>query len=91
MILEQVSNYNNVLREQENMEKSAHRIQNNMISEENIFRPRMSATVNEYAPIFSDDMNVNNESKNMNEDKWFKPKKCAPINYLFKIYENKAE
>ena len=50
VILEQVSNYNNVLREQVNMEKASCRRQNNMINEENIFKLRMSATANECMP-----------------------------------------
>ena len=40
-----------------------------MISEENIIRPRMSVTENECIPNGSNDKNVNNESKYMNEDK----------------------
>ena len=91
LILEQVSNYNNMLREQVNMEKSEHGIQNNMISENNIIRPRMRAIVKEHAPNVLDDDNLKNESKDMKEDKWFKPKKCMPINYFYKICENKPD
>ena len=39
----------------------------------------------------SKDKNVNNESKGMNQDKWFKPKKFIPINYFFKACGNKSE
>ena len=55
LISEQVSNHNNVLRERANMEKSAHRIQNNMISEEKILRSRMSAKAKEHIPSVSDE------------------------------------
>ena len=84
LILEKASNYNNVLREQVSVEKSAHRIQNNMISEDNIVMPRMSATAKEHAPNVSDDKNMNNKSKAVNEDKWFKPKKVHANKYFFK-------
>ena len=69
LILEWAPNYNNFLREQANMDKSVHVIQNNMITEEIIIRPRMSATEKEHTPNFSDDNNVNDESKATNEDK----------------------
>ena len=36
-----------------------------MISEENIFRPRMSATAQEYVPNVLNDKNANNERKAM--------------------------
>ena len=68
LILEQVQNYNNVLREQESVEKSSHRIQNNMIREENIIRSRMSATAKECMLNVSYDKNMNNKNKDMNED-----------------------
>ena len=61
LILEQVSNYNSILREQVKMEKSEHRIQNNIISEENIIRSGMSATAKEHAPNVSDEKNSKNE------------------------------
>ena len=48
LILEQESNYNNILREQESAEKAGNRIQNNMISEEKIIRPRMSVIKKEH-------------------------------------------
>ena len=38
-----------------------------------------------------DEENSKNERKYMNKDKWLKPKKCMPINYFLKAYENKAE
>ena len=51
---------NLALREQTKMEKSAHRIQNNMVSEKNIIRPRMSSKAKECMPNSSDDKNSNN-------------------------------
>ena len=60
------------------------RIQNNVISEEHILRTRMSATEKELAPNVSDDKNMNNKSKAVNEDKWFKPKKVHANKYFFK-------
>ena len=88
LILEQISNYNNVLKEQANKEKSA-RIKNNMISEEHMIRLRMSPTAKEHTPNVSNDKNVNNERKSINEYKWVKPKKCMPINCFYKTHENK--
>ena len=41
--------------------------------DENIIRPRMSATAKECMTNMSDDKNKDNESKVMNEDKWIKP------------------
>ena len=41
-----MQDYNNLLRDQVTIDKAAHRRQNNMISEENIFKSRMSATEN---------------------------------------------
>ena len=82
LILEQVSNYNNVLREQANVEKYVHKIQNNMISDNNVVRTRMRATEKECVPIGLEDDNLNNEGKDMIECKWVKPKKCMPINYF---------
>ena len=60
LILEEVSNYNNGLRVQRCMEKSVCIIQNNMIRQENIHRPKISATSKEHAPNVSDDKNANN-------------------------------
>ena len=68
LILEQVSNCNNLLREQVNMDKAACIRQNNMISEENTFKSRMSVTANECMPNELDDKNIDNESKITNED-----------------------
>ena len=42
----------------------------------------MSATSKECMPNASDDKNADNESKDANEDKWIKPKKCMLINYF---------
>ena len=55
-----------MLKEKTNIKIAAHRIQNNVISDENITRPRMSATAKEHAPNMLCDKN---ESKEMNEDK----------------------
>ena len=71
-----------MMREQAKMDKSEHRIQNNIISEENIIRSRMSATEKEHTPNVSDEKNTNNKGKFTNEDKWFKLKKCIPIKYF---------
>ena len=91
LILEQMSNYNNVLREQVSMEKSAHEIQNDMISNNNIIRTRTRATSKEHVPNGLDDENVKNESKHMKEDKWVNIKKYTPINYFYITCEDKAE
>ena len=51
----------------------------------------MSVPEKEHVPNASDDTNVNDKSKYMNEDNQVKPKKCMPINYFFKSCENKVE
>ena len=52
-----------MLREQASMEKSAHRIQNNMISDNNFIRARMRAEATEHAHNGLDDDNLKNKSK----------------------------
>ena len=71
-----------MLREQANMEQSAHRFQNNMISDNNIIRTRMRSTSKKHVQNGLDGENLNNESKELKEDKWVKPKNCMPINYF---------
>ena len=46
LILEQVSNYKFLLREQIEMDKDAHAKQNNMISDENSVASKLCATAN---------------------------------------------
>ena len=78
VILEQLSNYNNVLREQANMEKVACRMKINTMREEKMCRSRMRATTKDHEPHVSYDSNANKERKEMNEDRWVKPRYCAP-------------
>ena len=59
LVLQQVSNHDNVPREQENTGKAAYRIQNNVISKENIVRPNIGAATKECMPNVSNDKNVN--------------------------------
>ena len=82
-ILEQVSNYDIFLREQVKMEIAVHRRQNNMISEENIIKTRMSKTAKECAPNGLHDQNIDKDSKVANDDKCIQPEKCIPILYFF--------
>ena len=82
LILKEVSTYNNFLRDQVSMEIAAHRRQNNMIREENIFKSRMSTTANEHTPNGLDDNNINKDIKFTNEDKQIQPKKYMPITHL---------
>ena len=78
VIIDQISDYNYLLREQANMDKAACIMQNNNSSEEKMHESRMSASAKEYAPYVSYDTNLNNESKDMNEDQWVQPKNCMP-------------
>ena len=73
------------------MDKFEDRIQNTIISVENIIRSRMSATEKEHVPNVSDENNANDKRKVMNKDKQFKPKKCMLIKCFCKTYENKVE
>ena len=75
LILEQVSNYDDVLREQASIKKSANMIQSNMISEEKIVRPIVSMIAKEHMPNGRNDKNANNKSQDVNENEWCKPKK----------------
>ena len=88
LILEQVSNYNNVIRDQSSVKKSVHRTQNNVISDNDIFRTSMRATEKQYVPNDLDGDNLNNERKLMKEDKCVKLKKYMPINYFYKTCIN---
>ena len=69
LILEQVSNYNNVLREQVYIQEIACRRKNNMINEEHILKPRMNATSDKHAPNGLEDKNIENDSKVAKDDK----------------------
>ena len=75
-ILDQASNYNTALKEQENEEKAVI-IKNSITSKENMSRPRMSAISKDYMPNVLNDKNGNNESKSMNEDECVKPKSAC--------------
>ena len=78
-----------MLRDQVKMDKSEHRIQNNIPSEGNIVRSRIISTSKEHEPYVSDENNLMNKIKVMNEEKWCKPKKCMPINHFYKTHEMK--
>ena len=60
-----------MLRGKANIEKAAHKIQNNMISEENVIMPKMRLTSKEFLTNVSHDKKSNNESKVIDRDKWF--------------------
>ena len=60
LIVEQVSNYKNALREQAIMEKSEHRIQDNAISDNNIVVTIISATTKDNVPNGLEDENLKN-------------------------------
>ena len=60
VIIEQISNYNKILREQANMEKAACSIQINESIEEKTRKPRMSATAKERAQHEPRSTNLNN-------------------------------
>ena len=74
LILEQVSNYNNLMRDQMNVEKVTHIIQNNMISGENIFASKLCATANECVPNEFDKKNKYNDIKVTTYNNWIRPK-----------------
>ena len=82
VIVEQISNYNNVLREEANMGKATGIMQINKSSEEKMCKSRMSAIAKECEPCVSYDTNLNNESKDMNEDQWIQPKNYTPIKHF---------
>ena len=82
LILDQVSNHNNLLIEQMNTEKASCIRQSEMISDENIFMSKLCATANEHAPKELNDKNTNNYSKVTNDDIWIQPKKCIPITHF---------
>ena len=63
LILEQVSTYYIALRGKVNTKKAACRRKNNMISEENVVKTRMSATANEDVLNGLDDKNKDKDSK----------------------------
>ena len=83
-ILDQVSNYNNLLREHMNTEKASYVRQNNMISDENIFTSKLCATANEHAPKGLDKKSIDKDIKVTNDDIWMHPKKYIPITHFLK-------
>ena len=64
------------------IEKSAHGIKNNVISDNNIIKTIMRKTAKEHVPNGLDDDKLNNESKDVKKDKWIKPKNCMPMNHF---------
>ena len=69
LILEQVSNHYDMLRDQVKIEKSEHAIQYDMGIDENIFKSKISITAKENMPNVSEDKNEDYKRKFMNEDK----------------------
>ena len=63
LILEQVRNCNNLLREQMSTEKASCAMQNNMIRDENMFLSKLHATENECTPNELDEKNKDKDSK----------------------------
>ena len=78
VIVEQSSNHINVLREQVNREKSACSMKIIALSEGKMCKSRMRARAKQHEPCVSYDANANKERKEMNEDKWVKPRNCMP-------------
>ena len=91
VIIEQLSNYDKILREQANMEKAVCSMKINTMSEEKMCKSRMRATAKEHEPEVSYDANANKERTEMNEAKWVKPRNCVSINNFFKPCENTGE
>ena len=89
LILDQVSNHNNLLIEQMNTEKASCIRQSEMISDENIFMSKLCATANEHTPNGLDDKNIDKESKVMNDDNQIQPKNCIPTTCFLKHAKTK--
>ena len=66
VIIEKLLNYNNMLREQANMEKSVCSMKIITMSEKKMCKSRIRATAKEYEPCVSYETNENKERKEMN-------------------------
>ena len=73
LILEQVSNYNILLREQIEKEKDVLAKQDNMINDKNMHSSKLCASAKEHTPKRLDEKSKENDS-NIKYDAWIKPK-----------------
>ena len=78
-----VSNYNNLLREKMSTDKASCIRQNSVISDENIFAPKLCATENDHRPNGLNDKNIDKDSKFTNNDNCIQPKNCMPIECFY--------
>ena len=83
LIVEQLSNYNVLLRVQKKMEKDVFTKQNNLISDESRHASKLCTSATEHMPKRVDRKSYGNDSK-VNFNAWIKPKKFTPTTYFFK-------
>ena len=83
LILEQVSNCDDLLREQMSTEKASCVRQHGVISDKNVFVSKLCATANGHAPKGLDDRITDKDSKVANDDIWMQPKHCMPATCFF--------
>ena len=84
LILEQVSNCNNLLREKMSIEKATCMNQSNVISDEKSFASKLRATENEHTPTGLEEKSEDNDSKVMNYDNWIQPKSSCQLRVFSK-------
>ena len=82
MILGQISNYNNTLKEQVDRRKDVKSTQSKIISKENVLKPRLRAKANEHA------LNALDDNKVITERKEKKRKEGRQLDYA-KMYANR--
>ena len=80
LIVEQLSNYNIMLREQIEMEEDVFTQQNYKISDDSRCESKLSVSANEYVPKRMEKCEGNDDKFNNNA--WIKPKKCMPATCL---------
>ena len=90
LIVEQLSNYNVLLRDQIETEKDVLPKKNNLISDESRHVSKLCALATERMPKRLDGKSYGNDSKVI-FNAWIKPKKCMPITYFFKRSKCKEE
>ena len=74
-----MSNYDDLLRDQINVEKVSHTRKNNMISDDNSFVSKLCATANEHGPNELNKKNKDNHIKVTNCNNLIQPKKWIPM------------
>lgn len=89
LIIEQLSNYNMLLRENIKIDKDCFMKKNNLISNEIRHGKKLSALATEHMPKMKHNKSAGDCSKV--DDDWINPKKSVPMTCFFKKCKNEIE